>query len=122
LYEARDFGPAATRYAMAAQSLSEPMLRARARMGEALSYLQSGEELRGKPLLVKLADDPAQPDPIRAEARYHLAALAVGAGAYDAASEELDKLMQLESAGIWAMQISLLRSQLSSIRPGMPVP
>ncbi|MGH8019742.1 MAG: tetratricopeptide repeat protein [Opitutaceae bacterium] len=111
-YTKRDYAEAARRYAEAAQSLTEPALAARARLGQGISALQSDNSADGANVLQMLADDAGAPESLRVEALFHLASAAEAAGDHAKAREHLDKLEAMNPTGIWASRASSLRARL----------
>lgn len=111
-YRNRDYTQARQQYAAAAAALKDPLLVARARLGEGVSALQPGVDVSGAEVLVRLGGDTAAPVALRTEAYYHLAALAVADGEPVKAREYLDKLAALEPVGIWTNRAASLRARL----------
>lgn len=118
-YSQGDYASAATRYAEAAVALSDPLIQARARLGEAVSSLQAGMGSKGEDLLRKVGSDTTAPEAIRAEAWYHLAAHTLDAGNTQAAREALTKVSEVSPRGLWAMRAAALSAKLP---PEAPTP
>ena len=111
-YAQADYATAITRYAEAAGKLTEPLIRARARLGEAMATLQSGSVAKGEELLRALGNDSAAPEAIRAEAWYHLGSHFHDAGNMTAAREALNKVNEVAPAGMWAMRASNIAAKM----------
>jgi hypothetical protein len=111
-YERGDFNEAAGNYELAADSLDLPALTYRADLGGAIALIQSGLQSKGKPLLAEVGGDEAAPVPIRCEAYYHLASVAIEAEDFAAAGGYLDDIEELAPVGNWASRVSSLRNTL----------
>lgn len=111
-YRAGSYHQAAQDYSAAAAILTEPSLKARARMGEAVSHVRDGATAAAEPVLEGLARDASQLLAIRSEAHYHLAVLAREAGDYDRAREKADAILDLNPGGFWANRAQSLRTSL----------
>ena len=111
-YKNRDYAKARTQYSEAVKALSEPVLVARARLGEGMSALQSDNPAAGVGILEGLADDTAAPETLRTETLYHLATHADSAGDPEKARAYLDKLDALNPTGVWVSRASALRARL----------
>jgi predicted negative regulator of RcsB-dependent stress response len=111
-YTNREYDKAAQLYAEAGSALSDPVLRARALLGEGMAGLQSGSASTGVAVLTRLADDAAAPESLRFEALYHLASHALASGDAEASRSRLDKLDALNPVGIWASRSAALRARL----------
>jgi tetratricopeptide (TPR) repeat protein len=111
-YAAGNYTQAAQYYQSATDSLGDPALAARARLGQAISKIQGGQTAEGEAQLKALASAPQQLKTVRAEACYHLASLCAGAGRTDDAVKYLDQLNGIEPAGLWAQRALSLRSTL----------
>lgn len=111
-YAQGDYNEAAELYESAAGSLDIPALAFRAQLGQAVSLIQSGLNSKGEPLLEALAADEGATETIRAEALYHLASLALGAGDPEVAVGFLDQIEELAPVGVWANRASSLRNTI----------
>lgn len=112
VYREGDYRMAEIEYAAALAALSEPLLMSRARMGEAISAIQGGLVSKGEPLLRSIADDEEVPEPIKAEALYHLASVQFAEKRYDDARATLDELAESSSASAWIGPMTSLRAQI----------
>lgn len=111
-YGARNYSEAAATYEKAVASLKEPAMATRARIGAAISHALGGDRAKGEAALKALADDMGILAGQRTEARYHLAALALGDGRVDEARTALDEIMQTDLTGMWGQRAYMLRSSL----------
>lgn len=111
-YAKADYSTAAAQYAQAATSVAEPLILARARMGEAVSTLQGGTPEKGEEMLRKIANDSGAPEAIRAEAWYHLATYNHEAGNDTAAREALNKVSEVSPRGMWTMRAAALMAKM----------
>jgi hypothetical protein len=107
-----DFATAATRYNEAAAASTEPLLAARARLGEGIATIRAGSGPKGAGILQALAKDAAVSEPLRCEAWLHLAATALAEGDHAEARDALDQLTATSPTGIWTGRADFLRSQL----------
>jgi predicted negative regulator of RcsB-dependent stress response len=112
VYRNGDYRMSEIEYSAALAALSEPLLMARARMGSAISAIQSGLVSKGEPLLRGIANDEEVPVPVRAEALYHLASVQFAEKRYDDARATLDELAESSSAGAWVGPMTSLRAQI----------
>jgi predicted negative regulator of RcsB-dependent stress response len=111
-YTAGNFTEAAASYAKAVAPLKDSPMAVRARIGAAISQALGGDRTKGEAELKTLADDMAIMAGQRAEARYHLATLAIGDGRLDDARKALDEVVQTDLTGMWAQRAFMLRSSL----------
>jgi len=105
-------------YEQALAAIKDGPLAARARLGRAVAKLQLGKAAEAATELKQLADDAAQPKPIRAEAAYNLTGIAVEAGNAADAQKYVDQLNQLDPMGPWSQRAVGLRATL----PATPAP
>ena len=103
-----DYKSAATNYSKAAGSLQNDALLGRAKLGAAFSLLNSGDQTGGEAALKALSADAAVFKSARAEAAYHLASLAAGAGKADEARKFADQIGLIEASGPWAQRATIL--------------
>ena len=117
-YAKNDFRAAATNYQKAVDSLgSAGTVRARARLGAAMSQLAAGDAAPAESALKALSADKDAPATLRAEATFHLATLARDAGRRDDAKQLLDEVSKLEPLGLWSQRAFALRAQLEQEQP-----
>jgi len=107
-FSAGDFKSAATYYAKAAGSLQNDALLGRAKLGAAFSQLSGGDQAGGEAALRALSADSAVFKSVRAEAAYHLASLAAGAGQADEVRKLAEQIGLIEANGPWAQRVTLL--------------
>jgi hypothetical protein len=111
-YKAAKIADAATGYEKALAVLKDGPLAARAKMGLALSHLQSGKAADAAKELTQLAGDEKQFKAVRAEATYHLTSLAVDAGKADEAQKMVEQLMKIDVSSPWTQRAMALRATL----------
>ncbi len=114
-----DFKAAATAYTKAATSLQKDALRGRAQLGAAVSLLNGGDQAGGEAALRTLNADAALFISARAEATYHLASLAAGAGRAEEVRNLAEQLNLIEPNGPWAQRATVLVAGLPAA--GVPV-
>ena len=112
VYRNGDYRMAEIEYSAALAVLSEPLLLSRARIGEAISAIQSGLVSKGEPLLRRIADDEEVPAPIRAEALFQLASVQFAEQRFENARATLDELAESSAAGAWVGPMTSLRAQI----------
>lgn len=118
-YSAGDFKSAATYYAKAAGSLQNEALLGRAKLGSAFSQLGGSDQAGGEAALKALSADPTVFKSARAEATYHLASLAAGAGRIDEVRKLAEQLSLIEANGPWAQRATILVAGLP-VEAGKP--
>lgn len=119
-YKAAKFADALTGYDKAITALKDGPLVARAKMGRALSQLQTGKAAEAAKELKALADDAQQFKAVRAEAAYHLTSLAVDAKNAEEAQKLVDQLMQLDVSSPWTQRAMSLRASLPTTPAAAP--
>lgn len=107
-YSANDFRSAAENYTKASASLKNPALQGRARIGAAMSQLNSGDKANGEAALKAIGADVNLPKNVRAEATYHLATLAFEAGNAAEVSRLVSEVSKIELSGLWAQRATAL--------------
>ncbi len=113
-YTAANYADSIALYQQATATLKTGPMAARAQLGEAIAKLQLGQTTEGETKLKAVVADASLPKPIRAEAAYHLAALAFDAKRNDDASKFLDQINTIDPAGLWARRAMGLRSRVSA--------
>lgn len=111
-YTAGDYTAAMSGYQKATALLTSSSLKARARLGAAVSRLGSGDQTGAQTDLKALSADASIDKNIRAEATYHLATLANEAGRADEVRPLLDEVAKFDATGIWAQRALQLRASL----------
>jgi len=119
-YKAGQFKDAAKAYEQAAIAWSGDNNSQRARVGQGLSLLQSGQVDDGKKLLETMANDTQAMENFRAEASFYLAVLAVQAGDLTEASKWTDKIDGFKSATSWISQAKMLTDSVA-VSGGKPI-
>ena len=113
-FEAGDYKEASMLYAKAAGSLKNEALLGRAKLGSAVSLVESGDAPGGESALKAVGADQTLPKAVRAEATYHLAAIASEAGKTEDAKKLVDDVTKIDLGGPWAQRATMLLSGLSS--------
>jgi hypothetical protein len=108
LYKDAQFKQAADAYAQAATQWGADEKGQRARLGEAVALLQSGDTKTGSELLETLANDASAVESYRAESAYYLAILAAQAGDNDGATKWIAQVKEFKEANAWISQASTL--------------
>ncbi len=106
-FTAGDYKSAAAAYQKAVGSLKDPVLLGRARLGAAISQVNAGDQ-GGEAALKAVSGDAALNKTTRAEATYHLAALAADAGKADDVKKLADEVSKIDATGTWAQRATLL--------------
>lgn len=119
-YTKNDFKTAATHYGKAVESLENSSLKARARLGSAMSQLGAGDKAAAETTLKSLSSDTKAVTALRAEATYTLAVLAREAGKDDDARKFIDEISKIEPMGLWAQRGFLLKAQMEAAKPAAP--
>lgn len=108
-YTAADYRGALENYTKAVSNLKVPAVLGRARLGAALSQLNSGDKSAGEAALKAIAADASLLSPARAEANYHLAAAAYEAGNQAEVTRLVAEINKLDNAGIWTERAAALQ-------------
>jgi hypothetical protein len=108
-YAAGDYRAAIENYTKAAAALKVPAVLGRARLGGALSQLNNGDKSAGEAALKAIAADANLLKPTRAEASYHLAAVAYEAGNQAEVGRLVGEINKLDTAGIWIERVAALQ-------------
>jgi len=111
-YTSADYVTAGARYTQAAGVLRDPLILARARLGEAMCVLQGGLASKGEDMLSAVGNDVTASEAIRAEAWYHLAAYRRDVGNIAGAREALAKVSEVSPRGLWTMRAAGLAAKL----------
>ena len=117
-YANGEFPAAVTSYQKALSLLTNPTLKARARLGIAVSRLNAGDQTAGEADLKAMSSDASIEKTIRTEATYHLATLANETGRVEEARQLLDEVAKLDGMGLWGQRALQLRASL--MLPGAP--
>jgi predicted negative regulator of RcsB-dependent stress response len=107
-FTAGDYKNAAANYQKAADGLKNPALLGRARIGAAISQLNSGDQAAGEAALKGISADAALDKGVRAEAAYHLAAMAAGAGKADDVKKYAEEASKVDATSSWAQRATML--------------
>lgn len=108
-YTAGDYRAALENYNKAIANLKVVAVLGRARLGAALSQLNSGDKAASEAALKAIAADASLLKPARAEASYHLAAIAYEAGNQAEVSRLVGEINKLDTAGIWIERAAALQ-------------
>jgi hypothetical protein len=107
-FEAADYKQAAALYDKAAGSLKIEALLGRARLGAAISQINSGDKTAGETALKAIGSDQSLLAAVRAEATYHLATVAYEAGKTDEVKKLVEEVTKLDQAGAWSQRATVL--------------
>ncbi len=114
-YSAGNYADARAAYEKAAGILKTNTFGQRARLGAAVSAVQSGAVADGENALKQLSSDLNLSTLVRAEATYNLALLAAGAGNAAEAIRLIEQTTAIDSDGPWADRATLLRTTLPAV-------
>lgn len=109
-YAAGSYTAAADLYTKAHPNLTNSALVGRAKLGAAMSKLGSGDRANGETALKAIAADVTLFKAVRAEATYHLAALAAEAGQTADVTKLTEEISQIDPSGVWAQRGLVLRA------------
>lgn len=109
-YSTGAFAAAADLYTKAQGNLTNDALIGRAKLGAAMSKLASGDRSGGEAALKALSADIALFKAVRAEATYHLAALAAEAGNTAEVTKLTEEISRIDASGVWAQRGLVLRA------------
>ena len=108
-YAAGDYRAAQENYSKAATALKVPALSGRARMGAAMSQLNSSDKAAGEAALKAIASDATLLKGTRAEADYHLATVAHEAGNATEVGRLVIEINKLDGTSLWAERAATLQ-------------
>lgn len=111
-YTDGNFKAATTSYTQAAAALPNDALKARARLGAAMSQLAAGDKAAGESALKSLSTDATLAKTVRAEATYHLAVFINDSGKPEDAKKLADEVSKIDANGVWAQRAFVLRATL----------
>lgn len=111
-YASGSYAAARSAYEKAAGILKSDTFGQRARLGAAISAVQSGASAEGGAALKAIVADLNLAKLVRAEAAYHLASLAAVAGDGAEALRLIEQVSAIDPEGPWADRASLLRTTL----------
>jgi tetratricopeptide (TPR) repeat protein len=107
-FTAGDYKAAAAAYQKATASLQNPVLLGRARVGAAISQISGGDTAAGETALKAIGADATLDKGTRAEATYHLAALAADAGKADDVKKLAEEISKIDATSSWAQRATIL--------------
>lgn len=107
-FTAGDYKNAVASYQKAAGSLTNLALLGRAKLGAAVSQLNGGDRAAGETALKAIGADATLDKGVRAEATYHLAAMAAEAGRNDEVKKLAEEISKIDSTSSWAQRATLL--------------
>jgi predicted negative regulator of RcsB-dependent stress response len=119
-FETADYKQAAAFYTKAAVSLKNDVLLGRARLGAAVSQINSGDKAAGEAGLKAVGADQSLLKTVRAEAIYHLASLAADAGKTDEVKKLVEEVGKIDLGGAWSQRAVVLLSRLPAGETGAP--
>jgi len=111
-FSANDFTAAAANYQKAAGSLKNEALLGRAKLGAAISQISGGNRAAGETALKALSADATLRKAVRAEATYHLAALAAEAGNADEVKKLVEQVGRIDMTSPWSQRATMLLASL----------
>lgn len=103
-YAGGDFRAALDNYKKAANTLKNPALLGRARLGQAVSQIGAGDKSAGEAAFKAIGADATLAQSVRAEAYYHLATLAKENGNTAEISRLVGEINKLDPASVWAQR------------------
>ena len=107
-----DYIAAAAGYQKAAAVLKNEALLGRAKIGAAISQISGSDKAAGEAALKTISADTALSKGIRAEATYHLAAIALEAGNVDEVRRLVDQVGRIDASGPWSQRATVLLAAL----------
>ena len=113
-FEAADYQQAAALYTKAAGSLKNEALLGRARLGAAISQIDSGDRTAGEAALKAVGADQSLLNTVRAEATFHLASIAHDAGKADEARRLVEEVTKIDLGGPWSQRATALLASLQT--------
>ena len=111
-FSAADYKQAAATYQKAAVVLKSDALLGRARLGAAISLLNSGDQAAGEAALKAVGADESLGKGVRAEATYHLASIACQAGRNDELAKLVAEVAKIDAAGSWSRRATMLLANI----------
>ncbi len=109
-FAAGNYAEAIANYDKALPLLKATPLAGRIKLGAAIARLLSGQTAEGESALNQIVDDTKQFKGLRVEAAYQLASNAAAAGKGGDVQKYSEKLMQIDSTGVWAQRAMMLRA------------
>ncbi len=111
-YGSGSFADAAAGYSSAVADLPAGPFKGRARLGLAMAQAQSGRAPEAETGLREVLNDETELKPIRSEAAYHLAGLAVAAGRTGEVQKLAERMMQIDPSSPFAERMMALRASV----------
>ncbi len=121
-FEAADYKEASSMYTKAAGSLKNEALLGRAKVGAAVSLINSGDAAGGESALKAVSSDGSLAKSSRAEAAYHLASLASDAGRTDDVRKYVEDANKNDQTGAWAQRATMLLADLPGAKDAAITP
>jgi hypothetical protein len=116
-FSAGDYKNAVAAYQKAAGSLKTDVLAGRAKLGAAISQINAGDQSAGEAALKAVSADAALDKGVRAEAAYHLAALAADAGKADDVKKLAEEVSKIDATSSWAQRATMLVVRQPGAKP-----
>lgn len=107
-YAAADYRASSENYSKAAGNLKNPALLGRAKIGAAMSQINSGDKAAGEAALKAISAEVALPKSVRAESIYHLATIAYDAGNAAEVGKLVTEIGKIDAAGVWSQRATVL--------------
>ena len=114
------FPEAVTNYTKAVADLPAGPFQSRARLGLAISQARAGKTVDAEASLRKILEDAAELKPVRCEAGYDLAELAVSGGRPSEVQKLAEQLMQIDPTSPFAERAFALRTELGAAATSAP--
>ena len=111
-FGAADYKQAAALYTKAAASLKNETMLGRARLGAAMSQINSGDRVAGEAALKAIGADQSVLKTVRAEATFHLASVAYEAGKMDEVKKLIEEVTKIDLGGPWSQRAMALQMTL----------
>lgn len=121
-YTAADYAAATGLYTKAQANLTNDALQGRAKLGAAMSKLAGSDRAGGEAALKAISADTALFKSVRAEATYHLAALAAEAGKTADVTKLTEEISKIDASGVWAQRGLVLRATNGEKKPDAASP
>jgi len=121
-YVAGKFSDAAAAYAVAGNDLPAGPFKSNAKMGQALSLLQSGKVDEAQADLRQLFNDTTALKIVRSEAGYHLAEIALAAGRGDEVQKLVEQVMTIDPTSPFAERAFALHPPAAPAPVVAPLP
>jgi hypothetical protein len=120
-YASGSFADAAANYGLAVADLPAGPFKGRAKLGLAMSQAQSGKASEAEAGLRQVLGDETELKPIRCEAAYHLAGLAVAGGRPGEVQKLAEQLTQIDPSSPFEERMMALRASVPDLPAASPL-